>query len=135
MSAALLSEPPLLARHRRMLLEKSAGPHKGIEAVAGYIRGEQRLGRVSQVVSPEAISAMLLGACFQRAWIQLFLDQALHGQTMRRFVVELVGGIMHGLSERQKAGRAPRRTTRTENGETTGKRARTRAQGRQSAFS
>ena len=98
LSGALFSEPVLPAHHRQMLLQKGVGPHRAIEAVAAYIRGEQRLGRASQSVSPEAISAMLLGACFQRSWITLYLDKELRGRTVRRFVAEVVRGVMQGLS-------------------------------------
>ena len=108
LSGALFSEPVLLAHHRQMLLQKGAGPHRAIEALATYIRAEQRLGRASQSVSPEAISAMLLGACFQRAWITLFLNKKLHGRTVRRFAAEVVRGVMHGLSATKRERRGVR---------------------------
>ena len=77
LSGALFSEPVLLAHHRQMLLQKGAGPHRAIEALATYIRAEQRLGRASQSVSPEAISAMLLarassGPGLRFTWIKSY---------------------------------------------------------------
>ncbi len=72
MGASLFSETELLERHRAMLAQRGAGPHRANQAVAEYFRREQDLCRVTNRVAPSAPADMLLGACYQRAyWTQL----------------------------------------------------------------
>ena len=61
MLASLFAEPALLARYR--------------QALAAYLRAERELGRIDASVDPEAGAAMLLGACFQRAFLSAFSGQ------------------------------------------------------------
>src|SRR5919205_1600896 len=74
-SASVFSEPELLARHAEEIRRRGAGPQKANEAVAAYLRAEQDLGRVRRDVDPEAAAALLLGACFQRAFLRHFLAE------------------------------------------------------------
>ena len=72
MAAALFAEPELLAAHREMLRQRGGGPHCANEALAAYLRAERDLGGVAANVDPEAAAAMLLGACFQHAFLSHF---------------------------------------------------------------
>lgn len=75
MLAALFAEPALLARYRQALAAVGAGPHRANEALAAYLRAERELGRIDASVDPEVGAAMLLGACFQRAFLSAFSGQ------------------------------------------------------------
>ncbi|MBO3746635.1 helix-turn-helix transcriptional regulator [Streptosporangiaceae bacterium NEAU-GS5] len=74
MAGGMLAEPSLLAGFREMLAPFGLGPHVPVDGLAGYLREEQRLGRVARAADPYAASAALLGACFQRAFLHLFSD-------------------------------------------------------------
>jgi AcrR family transcriptional regulator len=97
-SASVFSEPGLLARHGEELRRRGAGPHRANEAVAAYLSAEQRLGRVRGDADPETAAAMLLGSCFQRAFLRSFLaEEAVPGRE-ERFARGVVDTLMRGLS-------------------------------------
>jgi AcrR family transcriptional regulator len=77
MAASVFSEPRLLAAHRAAVHERDAGPHHISDAVANYIAAEQDLGRIRADVDPRAAAALLLGACFQNAFLSRFADTGL----------------------------------------------------------
>ena len=72
MGASLFAEPDLLKRHREGIKRIGAGPHKVLDALAGYLEGERRRGRIRADADPRAAAALLLGACFQRAFFLHF---------------------------------------------------------------
>jgi AcrR family transcriptional regulator len=74
-SASMFSEPDLLAAHRAGAVRSGGGPQRPIEAVAGYLRAEQQRGRVRPEADCDAAAAMLIGACFQYAFIRSFFGQ------------------------------------------------------------
>ena len=69
MLASIFSDPSILAAHNEGLRQVGAGPHKPNEAVIGYLRGEQRRGTVRADADLYAAAALLLGACFQHAFL------------------------------------------------------------------
>lgn len=46
---------------------ESSRPKTGNEGIAEYLRAEQRLGRVAADVDPDAATARMINACYQRA--------------------------------------------------------------------
>jgi AcrR family transcriptional regulator len=97
-SASVFSEPFLLVQHAEEVRRRGAGPQKANEAVAAYLRAEQDLGRVRRDADPEAAAALLLGACFQRAFLRHFLAEEPAPPDGTRFAEEAVRGLMLGLS-------------------------------------
>lgn len=73
LAASLFSEPALLARHREALLASGGGPHRGLASVAWYLGAEQAHGRVAAAVDVRAVAALLLGACFDRAFLRAYV--------------------------------------------------------------
>ncbi len=69
MLASVFSDPKILASHREGLRRQGAGPHKANEAVAAYLGAEQRLSRVRAEADVDAAAGLLLGACFQYAFL------------------------------------------------------------------
>jgi AcrR family transcriptional regulator len=103
MAASVFSEPKLLARHREGVLKRDRGPHKANEAVAAYLRAEQHLERVRRDANPEAAAALLLGACYQRAFHLHFLgEEVLAGSGEESFVEDIVQTLMQGLSPKKE---------------------------------
>ncbi|MGW6843050.1 helix-turn-helix domain-containing protein [Streptomyces sp. NPDC054958] len=72
MAASLFAEPALLTRHREGVQEIGAGPHVVLDALAGRLRRELDAGRLRADADPRAAAALLLGACFQRAFFLHF---------------------------------------------------------------
>ncbi|WP_037570055.1 TetR/AcrR family transcriptional regulator [Phaeacidiphilus oryzae] len=73
MAASLYAQPKLLAAHRDQLRGSGDGPQKPAEWLAGYLRTEQRLGRIDPSADPEAAAALLIGSAYQRAFLSSFL--------------------------------------------------------------
>ncbi len=72
MAASLFAEPALLTRHREGVREIGAGPHLVLDALAGRLMRERDAGRLRPDADPRAAAALLLGACFQRAFFLHF---------------------------------------------------------------
>ncbi|MER6252496.1 helix-turn-helix domain-containing protein [Streptomyces sp. NPDC001584] len=72
MAASLFADPALLTRHREGVQEIGAGPHVVLDALAGRLRRELDAGRLRPDADPRAAAALLLGACFQRAFFLHF---------------------------------------------------------------
>ena len=96
MAASIFSEPGLLARHREGITNRGRGPWTVNEALAAYLDAEKRLGRVSEDVDPEATAAMVLGACFQRAFFRSFLGEEMPAEE-ESFVEGIVQTLMRSL--------------------------------------
>ncbi|SFJ89328.1 TetR/AcrR family transcriptional regulator [Amycolatopsis sacchari] len=73
-AASVFSTRELLAAHRDAVHERSAGPHHPHDKLVEYLRTEQRLGRLPRSADLDAIAALLLGACFQQAFLSHFED-------------------------------------------------------------
>lgn len=97
-ATALFSEPDLLARHQEQLRNKSAGPQRTIDLLSGYVRSEQRLGRLNQRADPEAAASLLLGACAGRALIRRFIGQQDAPEEDDRFIRQIVRTLLIGLA-------------------------------------
>lgn len=84
------ADPDVLARHRELLSERGAGPQCANEAVAGYLRAEQRLGRVRGDADPDAAAYMLLRAIYQYVYRQQFLDRPQQPDEDDRFFADIL---------------------------------------------
>ncbi|MFI8388051.1 TetR/AcrR family transcriptional regulator [Streptomyces sp. NPDC085540] len=72
MTASFFAVPALLTRQREGVQEIGAGPHLVLDALAGRLWRELDAGRLRPDVDPRAAAALLLGACFQRAFFLHF---------------------------------------------------------------
>ncbi|MBV6703006.1 TetR/AcrR family transcriptional regulator [Kitasatospora aureofaciens] len=100
MAGSLFASPELLAAHRRKLGD--AGPHHVSSHLADYLRAEQRLGRVRAGIDPDAAAMLLIGACFHRAFLELFYADeapagALRPATTGEFVTTTVQALLDGI--------------------------------------
>jgi len=59
----------LLRSHRDRV---GGGPRIPLKGVEGYLRAEQVLGRIKAETDVEAAASLLLGACFQQAFLATF---------------------------------------------------------------
>ncbi|MCP2170033.1 TetR/AcrR family transcriptional regulator [Goodfellowiella coeruleoviolacea] len=93
MAASIFSEPRLLAAHRGALAERGAGPQHVNTAVADYLRAEQAAGRVRADADADALAGLLLGACFQRAFLSHLTDLTATPELAEALVRELLPGL------------------------------------------
>ena len=93
LAVTVLGTPELSDGLRRQGL----GPYRANEALATYLRLEQRLGRVHAGASVDAAASLLLGACQQRAILLQFAGQAPDAAADGRFARDLVATLMQGL--------------------------------------
>ncbi|MFE0377038.1 TetR/AcrR family transcriptional regulator [Streptomyces inhibens] len=105
-AASLFASPELLATHRRKLDELgTAGPQNATQHLAAYLTAEQKLGRVSAGIDPHAAATLLIGACFHRAFLDLFFGTeapagALRPEGEEEFAAETVRALLDGLTPR-----------------------------------
>ena len=93
LAAAVLATPEL----SESLRSQNMGPHRANEGVVSYLRLEQRLGRIRAGASVEAATALLIGACLQRAMARQFTGQQPDAAVEDRFVSDLVATLLRGL--------------------------------------
>lgn len=93
MGAAFFSERTLLARHRALLKERNAGPHKFNQAVAAYLQAEQAQGRVNPDLDPETVADLIIGSCFMRAYWRQFVGEETSSKQDEEFVTSLLQTI------------------------------------------
>lgn len=100
-AASVFSTPDLLERHREWLRAAGEGPQRPNEQVAEYLRAEQRLGRIAPTAHPETGAALLLGACFQRAFLANFLGEDTEpGRWSDEFTRAAAHAVLAGLAAR-----------------------------------
>jgi AcrR family transcriptional regulator len=94
-AASIFSSQRLLGAHRDRLHELGAGgPHAPETLLAGYLAAEQRLGRVAPSADPAAMSQLLLGACFQQAFLADFAGESVDGNELAELARRLVGTVL-----------------------------------------
>ncbi|WP_157360622.1 TetR/AcrR family transcriptional regulator [Amycolatopsis thermoflava] len=95
-AASLFSDPQLLAAHHESLVRRGAGPEHLSTALTDFLAAQQELGAVRIGVAPEAATALLLGACFQQAFLWQFersTEQRDYSNLARTLVRILLLGI------------------------------------------
>lgn len=96
MCNAMFAEPDLLEQYRRRLIELGVSPRIPLRELADFLRAEQAAGRVSKHADPDAASALLLGACFYRAFLDSLLGEGAEG--VPDFIRTTVSGLLPTLT-------------------------------------
>ncbi|SRR5579884_1534840 len=102
MSASFLADTELLAQYRTKMGQVVAesgngGPQKVEDLLATYLEEEKQLGRLPARVASREIAVLLLGACFQFAYLYHLMGKAPSGKTREQFVEELIQGILSSI--------------------------------------
>lgn len=74
-AVSLFSSRELLATHRERVMSRDGGPDVPLGRVVEYLGEEARLGRIREDADLEASASLLLGACFQYAFLASFEDR------------------------------------------------------------
>jgi AcrR family transcriptional regulator len=97
-AVSLYSSRALLAAHRDRVRELGGGPRTPEEKLTRYLGEEQRLGRLAPSVDPRAMAQVLLGACFQQAFLADFAGEPPGGEQLadlaRRLVATVLGATL-----------------------------------------
>ncbi|GAA1551016.1 TetR/AcrR family transcriptional regulator [Actinomadura kijaniata] len=72
MLGALLADPRRMESHRVAMDRHGGGPGRAVAAFAAYLRAERDLGRLRAEADPDAAAALLVGGCFQEAFLRYY---------------------------------------------------------------
>jgi AcrR family transcriptional regulator len=97
MSASVFSDPGLLAAHRTALAKLDAGPHRPLVALMQSLRARQQRGEVGADVDCAAAATLLLGACFQSAFLDSFEQRSTDPAGAKARSEALVDTLILGL--------------------------------------
>jgi AcrR family transcriptional regulator len=93
-AVSLYSSRALLAAHRGRVRELGGGPHTPEERLTRYLAAEQRLGRLAPSADPGAMAQLLLGACFQQAFLADFAGETPAGDGLAELARRLVATVL-----------------------------------------
>ena len=97
-SASVFSEPDLLAAHHAAVTSQGAGPHRPVEALARYLRTQQEHGRVRDGADCDAAASLLLGSCFQYAFLRCFAQLPPDPEADAAHAGAIVATLLAGLA-------------------------------------
>jgi AcrR family transcriptional regulator len=93
-AVSLYSSRELLAAHRERVRELGAGPRAPEEMLARHLAEERRLGRLAPSADPRAMARLLLGACFQQAFLADFTGERLDAEQLADLARGLVATVL-----------------------------------------
>jgi len=97
-AVSLFSSRELLATHRERVMSRERGPDVPLVRVAEYLKEEARLGRIREDADLDASASMLLGACFQYAFLASFEDREPGQDELDQWAERLAGTLLVALA-------------------------------------
>jgi AcrR family transcriptional regulator len=96
-SASVFSEPELLAAHHAAVTGRGGGPQYPLEALGRYLRLEQGRGRIRPGADCDAAASLLLGSCFQYAFLRCFAQLPPDPAAAQAHATAIVTTLLAGL--------------------------------------
>ena len=96
-SASVFSEPELLAAHHAAVTRQGAGPQYPLAALARYLRLEQERGRIRPGADCDAAASLLLGSCFQYAFLRCFAQLPPDPEAAAAHATAIAATLLAGL--------------------------------------
>jgi AcrR family transcriptional regulator len=96
-SASVFSDPELLSAHRVAVTGRGGGPQYPLEALARYLRLEQGRGRIRPGADCDAAASLLLGSCFQYAFLRCFAQLPPDPDAAQAHATAIVTTLLAGL--------------------------------------
>jgi AcrR family transcriptional regulator len=96
-SASVFSDPELLSAHRAAVTGRGGGPQYPLEALARYLRLEQGRGRIRSGADCDAAASLLLGCCFQYAFLRCFAQLPPDPDAAQAHATAIVTTLLAGL--------------------------------------
>ncbi|MBE1486392.1 TetR/AcrR family transcriptional regulator [Plantactinospora soyae] len=97
MLAALFADPARMAAHRVAMSRHGGGPDKAVAIFATYLRAEQDIGRISPDANPDAAASLLIGACFNEAFLRYYAQGPDADAAPRAFAEALARAVVRPL--------------------------------------
>jgi AcrR family transcriptional regulator len=97
-AVSLFSSRELLATHRERVRGRQRGPDVPRVRVVEYLGQEVRLGRIRADADLEASASLLLGACFQYAFLASFEDREPASGELDEWAERLAGTLVAALA-------------------------------------
>lgn len=97
-AVSVFSSQSLLTEHRNRLREVGAGPEQVRLGVARYLRAERDRGRITRRSDPDSAASLLIGACFQEAFLINFSGDRPDGATLDTLAAGLTRTVLDGVS-------------------------------------
>jgi AcrR family transcriptional regulator len=97
-SVSVFAEPDLLAAHRAAMTGQDAGPDRPVTALTRYLRAEQQRGRVRAGADCAAAAGLLLGACFQFAFLASFAQRRAGSTEVAAYADAITDTLLAGLT-------------------------------------
>ena len=95
--ASLFSDAELLDRHRTAVIAQGAGPTLLPDAVARFLRNEQRNGTIIADAPISGAASSIAGSCFLRAFLEQFYGPDYPQQPMREFTASVLATVLPSL--------------------------------------
>lgn len=89
---SVLARQAQLVRLREVMRPRELGPHRAADAIAEYLREEQKGGRVAADVEPLAAAQLLIGACVNYEFTRM-LQGADEVPSREDYVTDMVRGL------------------------------------------
>ncbi len=99
LTVSLFADSELIERHRMWMQEQNTGPQRIYERVTAYIEAEQRLGRIADSLDAFSVASLLLGPCFQYAFLRYFTGAEPFRFSGAQFMVDIVTTLAKGLEQ------------------------------------
>lgn len=99
LASSLFADNELIERHRQWMNEQNTGPQRVYERVKVYVEAEQQAGRIARSVDAWSLAALLLGPCFQYAFLHSFMGVQPFSLSDEQFVQVIVSTLMKGLPQ------------------------------------
>lgn len=97
-TAVLLTDPTLVARHREAIRAGAPGPQQAHLEVAEYLRAEQERGRLSPTADPRATALLLCGAAQHRALLELVAGPSVLPDDRDAAATAIADTVLSGLA-------------------------------------
>lgn len=97
-AVSVFSSQDLLIAHRNRLRQVGAGPEQVRTDIAGYLRAERDRGRINRRSDPDSAASLLIGACFQEAFLINFSGEHPGGAGLDTLSAGLSRTILDGLT-------------------------------------
>ncbi|HEY3684478.1 MAG TPA: TetR/AcrR family transcriptional regulator [Streptosporangiaceae bacterium] len=95
--ASMAAQPALMAATRDAMRKYGGGPQHPVDALAEYLRAEQRLGRVAAGAAVQPVAALIMGACFQQGFLSYVAEGAEGADIPESTAVTLVQPLLGAL--------------------------------------
>ena len=107
LAGSILAQPQTLARHSEQVRLLGRGPHFPLQSLATWLRRQQEHGAIRPDADSDAVAALLLGACFQQAFLGRFAGEEplTHDQRQAK-ASSLVTALLDGVLPEISAGRS-----------------------------